>query len=189
MDFDSYKAESVAVAVGLVNRLTAGTDGTRRVQVPQDLRGRRGRVADVAGLTGRRYDAADLDGFVELAARLRQVFERCHRADVDGAAQLVNELLEGYGSMPRLIRHDGHPWHLHFHSADADTVGGLGAGCATGLAIVIGSGQADRLGICTAAPCDRVFVDISRNGNRRFCSARCANRYTVAAHRARQRSG
>jgi predicted RNA-binding Zn ribbon-like protein len=34
--------------------------------------------------------------------------------------------------------------------------------------------------------CDRVFVDVSRNGTRRFCSETCQNRVKVAAHRARQ---
>ena len=60
---------------------------------------------------------------------------------------------------------------------------GWGARSATGLAMVIGSSDAARLGICTSAPCDRVVVDTSRNGNRRFCSPRCANRAGVVAFR------
>jgi predicted RNA-binding Zn ribbon-like protein len=32
---------------------------------------------------------------------------------------------------------------------------------------------------------DRVFVDISRNGTRRFCSTACQNPIKAAAHHAR----
>jgi predicted RNA-binding Zn ribbon-like protein len=35
--------------------------------------------------------------------------------------------------------------------------------------------------------CDRVFVDVSRNGTKRFCSTACQNRPKAAAFRARQR--
>ena len=45
---------------------------------------------------------------------------------------------------------------------------------------------ADRLGVCSAPECDRVFVDVSRNGTRRFCSTACQNRVKAAAHRARR---
>jgi predicted RNA-binding Zn ribbon-like protein len=44
----------------------------------------------------------------------------------------------------------------------------------------------DRLGVCTAALCDRVYVDNSRSGTRRFCSTSCQNRVKAAAFRARQ---
>nr|WP_281353576.1 CGNR zinc finger domain-containing protein [Phytoactinopolyspora mesophila] len=59
---------------------------------------------------------------------------------------------------------------------------------ATGLAVVLGNPVFDRLGICTAPMCDRVFVDTSRNGARRFCSTACQNRVKAAAFRARQRT-
>jgi predicted RNA-binding Zn ribbon-like protein len=50
---------------------------------------------------------------------------------------------------------------------------------------VLGGSGADRLGICTAPACDRVFVDASRNGTRRYCSTSCQNRVKTAAFRAR----
>lgn len=184
----SYREEMLRVTVGLVNALTAGTDGLDPVDVPADAAGRRDRVHGIEPLAGRDLDPGDLAGFVRLAGELRGVFERCDAGDVDGAAAEVNRLLADYRSAPQLIRHDDQPWHLHFHSADAGVVVGWAAGCATGLAVVIGSGEADRLGVCTAEPCDRVFIDASRNGNRRFCSTRCSNRVMAAAHRARRRS-
>lgn len=188
MDFGSYRDDSVAVAAALVNLLTPGVDGTRPFSVPPDARARRARTQQITEFAGRRFSTADLDGLVDLARRLRPVFERCEEGKIDAAAQLVNGLLRHYGAAPELSHHDGEPWHLHFHAAHASVTVGWGAGCATGLAMVVGLGAADRIGVCTAAPCDRVFVDTSRNGNRRFCSSRCANRAAVAAFRARERT-
>ncbi|PZS39469.1 MAG: hypothetical protein DLM62_08155 [Pseudonocardiales bacterium] len=50
---------------------------------------------------------------------------------------------------------------------------------------VLGSGHAARLGTCAAPACERAFVDVSRNGSRRFCNTSCQNRVKAAAHRAR----
>lgn len=187
MEFSSYRDDVVRTAAAIVNHLTPGVDGTREFDVPSDVRSGRARIRHVGAFAGRRLTGRDVDGLVALAERLRPVFEHCGHGDVDTAALLVNELLRHYRSAPELSRHDDEPWHLHFHSADAGVVQGWGAGCATGLAMVVGMGDAGRLGVCTAAPCDRVFVDTSRNANRRFCSARCANRASVAAFRSRNR--
>jgi predicted RNA-binding Zn ribbon-like protein len=47
----------------------------------------------------------------------------------------------------------------------------------------------NRWGQCADANCENYFVDTSTNRAKRFCSARCANRVHVAAHRSRQRLG
>jgi predicted RNA-binding Zn ribbon-like protein len=47
----------------------------------------------------------------------------------------------------------------------------------------------ERIRSCQASPCIEVFVDTSRNGRRRYCSHRCANRVNAARHRRRQRTG
>ena len=105
----------------------------------------------------------------------------------DDAAAAVNVLLCRTGARPVLDRHGNEPWHLHFHGADDSLVSGWTAGCATGLAIVLGSDwQHGRIGVCGAGRCDRVYVDSSRNGTRRFCSTACQNRVKAAAFRARQ---
>lgn len=57
---------------------------------------------------------------------------------------------------------------------------------ATALATVLGNAAIERLGICNAAACDRVYVDVSKNGTRRFCSTACQNRVKAAAFRARR---
>jgi hypothetical protein len=60
------------------------------------------------------------------------------------------------------------------------------ASCATALAIALASEVSARLGVCAAPHCDRVYVDTSRNGSRRFCSAACQSRVKAAAFRARR---
>jgi predicted RNA-binding Zn ribbon-like protein len=79
-------------------------------------------------------------------------------------------------------------WHIHFHAAgEHSRVSGWAAGCATGLAIVLGGEHFDRLGVCTAPHRDRVYVDTSRNGSKRFCSTACQNRVKTAAFREARR--
>jgi predicted RNA-binding Zn ribbon-like protein len=120
-----------------------------------------------------------------VAAELRGVFEAVSTSAIDDAAARVNEMLIRTGARPELERHDGQSWHLHFHAADNSLPNGWAAGCATGLAVVLGGSHSDRLGVCTAPRCDRVYVDTSRNGTRRYCSTSCQNRVKTAVFRAR----
>ena len=122
----------------------------------------------------------------EAALAVREVFDAIATGQVDAAADLVNALLASTGARPMLDRHDGEPWHLHFHGADDTLSNGWAAGCVTGLAVVLGCDLGGRLGVCTADRCDRVYVDTSKNGTRRFCSTACQNRVKAAAFRARQ---
>ncbi len=178
----------VTVAVALVNTLTAGEARGRRYVPPAD--GELRRTVTAALRTGNpdvrvvsQQEAAD---FRAVAAALRRVFTAVAAGDTDAAAHLVNAMLAETGARPHLDSHDGEPWHLHFHGAADSPVIGWAAGCATGLAVVLGSDLHGRLGVCAAPRCDRVYVDISRNGTRRFCSTSCQNRVKAAAFRARQ---
>jgi predicted RNA-binding Zn ribbon-like protein len=180
----------VTVAVRLVNLLTAGEAHGRPYAPPRpdQLPG-----AVTALLRATRSDTRDVtaDETAELAmtaGALRAVFEAVAQDRLDDAAREVNALLRFTGARPRLDRHDSEPWHLHFHGADESLVTGWAAGCATGLAVVLGSDLYGRLGVCTAARCDRVYVDTSRNGTRRYCSTACQNRVKAAAFRARRGS-
>ena len=92
-------------------------------------------------------EAGDLGA---LAARLRPVFVAAEAGDVDGVARLVNALLRDYQAAPQLTRHDDEPWHLHFSSTAAGFATGWGAGCATGLAVVVDGQATGRL----AGHCD-----------------------------------
>jgi len=186
LNFTSYTSAVVTVAVQLVNALTPGEAHGRPYLPPQ---GSALSAAVTAALRAGRSPAREVSAveaakFRALATAIRAVFEAMAAGRTDTAARLVNEMLAGSGARPRLDRHDGEPWHLHFHGAEESLVISWAAGCATGLAVVLGSEQNGRLGVCTAPRCDRVFVDISRNATRRFCSTSCQNRVKAASFRA-----
>ena len=183
MNFNSHTDLVVGLAVSLVNTLTPG-ERRGRPYLPPEGDARRAVLAEIgAGDLGE----SDASALAEIAARLREVFEAIAAGDIDTAARRVNLLLEETRARPHLDRHDGEPWHLHFHGAGGTIATDWIAGCATGLAIVLGGEFHDRLGVCTAPHCDRVYVDVSRNGTRRFCSTACQNRVKTAAFRARTR--
>ena len=188
MRFSSHLDTVVAVAVELVNVLTAGEAHGRPYTPPGGgdlpaavttlLRAASPRTPDIGPA-----DAAELQA---TATELRVVFEAVSRDDVDAAARQVNKLLAWTGARPALDRHDGEGWHLHFHGSPEALANGWAAGCVTGLAVVLGTDDRGRLGLCTAPHCDRAYVDTSRNGTRRFCSTTCQNRVKTAAFRSRR---
>jgi predicted RNA-binding Zn ribbon-like protein len=163
VEFNSHTDRVVEVAVGLVNLLTPGWQGGREYQ-PPDGDARTAAVSALLAWGGGRVTASweEAASLCFVAAELGEVFAAVSSGAVDRAASLVNGLLAQTGARPVLERHDGEPWHLHFHSADNSLVNGWAAGCATGLAVVLGGELYDRLGVCTAPRCDRVYVDTSR---------------------------
>jgi predicted RNA-binding Zn ribbon-like protein len=186
VEFNSHTDKVVRATVGLVNLLTPGSSRGRGYLPPEDD-ARTAAVSSVLRSAGGRQEVSweEAASLCFVAAELRDVFEAVDSGAVDEAARLVNAMLIRTGARPELERHDGEPWHLHFHSADNTLVNGWAAGCATGLAVVLGGEMHDRLGVCFAPHCDRVYVDTSRNGTRRFCSTSCQNRVKTAAFRAR----
>ena len=184
--FDSHIETLLDAAVGLVNGLTLGHDGTAPVTPPTGAE-RAALAGDVLVSQGRsaRVSVAQGTELASYAVQVRDVFVATAAGEVDRAADLVNDLLARTGARPRLDR-GPEGWGLHFHGADDGVVLGWTAGFASALAICVGSDLAGVLGVCAADPCDRVFVDSSKNGTRRFCSTRCQNRVKAAAHRARR---
>jgi predicted RNA-binding Zn ribbon-like protein len=187
VNFDSHTDAVLAAATELVNALTPGHARGRAYTPPAGgALTAAARSALRAGGGGTQpVTMTEAEELGAVAAALRSVFEAVAARDLDRAAQNVNALLARTGARPWLDRHDGEPWHLHFHGSDETLATGWAAGCATGLAVVVGSDLSGRLGVCTAPHCDRVYVDTSRNGTRRFCSTSCQNRVKAAAFRAR----
>ena len=187
MDFNSHTDTVVRVAVALVNLLTDGEERGRKYLPPAGAE-RAARLNALFQAVGSKTAVTDAEAgeFGGVAAELRGVFAAVATGDIDRAAHQVNGMLKATGAHPVLERHDGETWHIHFHAAGEHTrVSGWAAGCATGLAVVLGGEHYDRLGVCTAPHCDRVYVDTSRNGSRRFCSTACQNRVKAAAFRER----
>jgi predicted RNA-binding Zn ribbon-like protein len=178
LNFDSHTSDVVAAAVEAVNVLTPGHALGREYPAADP---------DISGLTsGSVPTSKDVDELRGYAGRLRAIFEAVEAGRIDEACAVTNSLLADTHAVPRLIKHDNEPWHIHFHAGSASWARGWAASMATALAIVLGNPMSDRLGVCTATACDRVFVDVSRNGTRRFCSTACQNRVKAAAFRARK---
>ena len=188
MEFGSHTDSVVAATAALVNVTTPGERRGRPylVATGPDLVGALTEALRAGDRRTSAPTAGAIPALVELGAACRPVFELAGDREFDQAAAAANELLQRYRPTPHLDRHDSEPWHLHFHGQEHADPSGWGGGVAVGLATVLGSDYPDRLGVCAAPACDRVFVDVSRNGTRRFCSTACQNRVKAATHRARQ---
>ncbi|MDA2804022.1 CGNR zinc finger domain-containing protein [Nocardiopsis suaedae] len=190
MDFDSHMSGVVEAAVRAVNLLVPGEQGGRA----HDGAAGPAVLAEALSAAGRQYAheipaPEEVEEMRGLVRRMYRVFAAVEAGDMDAACGAANALMADTKAMPVLARHGDEPWHLHFHAVDAPWAVGWCAAMATGLAVVLGSSAAGRLGICSAERCDRVFADTSRNGTRRFCSTACQNRTKAAAFRARRRQG
>jgi predicted RNA-binding Zn ribbon-like protein len=130
-------------------------------------------------------DVASLQAF---QVELRPVFEASDADDVRRVVSSLNDLLARHPVTPMISDHD--PDHLHMHVTNrASSVAELlVAEALMGLANLVCDLGATRLGICSEARCDNVFVDTSPNQSRRYCSDRCSSRANVAAFRARQKA-
>jgi predicted RNA-binding Zn ribbon-like protein len=135
----------------------------------------------------RHVSVADARLVSKVVTESRRVVEDVHRGDLATAARRTNMLLRQTGARPQLDTHGPDEWNLHFHGPDDSFGRGWSAGIAAGLAMALGTSDAGRLGVCEAERCDRVFLDTSRNGGRRFCSTRCQNRTKNSTLRARRR--
>lgn len=192
VDFDSHSSGIVASAVAAINVLTPGFARGREYLPPtgEELAGLvREALQPGATWSGPAPSDDDLTELGDYLARLRVAFEELTAGSLDDACAVVNDLLRDSAAMPVLARHDGEPWHLHFHPIGAPWAQSWTGSLATGIAGVLGSPTHDRLGVCSAPSCDRVYVDTSRNGTRRFCSTACQNRVKAAAFRDRNRPG
>jgi predicted RNA-binding Zn ribbon-like protein len=187
VDFDSHTSDVVAAAVQAVNVLTPGYALGR--EYPAEVVDGAGMLSSWSKVTpAPEIPDEEVERLRAYAIELRAVFAEVDSGRVDDACERINDLLHRTQAAPVLARHDDGPWHLHFHALEAGWARSWAASMATALAIVLGNPLFDRLGVCTAPVCDRVFVDVSRNGTKRFCSTACQNRVKAAAFRARQRA-
>jgi predicted RNA-binding Zn ribbon-like protein len=102
--------------------------------------------------------------------------------------EVINRLLDEAAGRIHLTTHDGLDPHLHLVADERDVVARVKAVTAGGLAFLTAWTGGTRLGACDRDGCGLVFVDTSRNGRRRYCSARCGNYDAVSRHRASKAS-
>jgi len=180
---DSYKDAGLLVAEALVNELDSN-DERAVAPSPREAVLVLARMLAIDPPSVAQLTQAHVPAFVALARRLRSVFADLRNRDVDAAAATLNGLLAAHPAHPHLAKERG-VWRVHHHPHDAPLVPMWTAICAAGLAEMIGDGEAQRLGTCERADCGRVYVDVSKNASRRFCSLTCQNRVKVATFRER----
>ena len=95
-------------------------------------------------------------------------------------------MLRDARALPQLIEHDGFDYHLHATPSDAPLADRMLVEAAMAFVDVVRQQERERLRTCEADDCADVYVDLSRNRSRRYCSTSCGNRMNVAAFRARQ---
>jgi len=174
---DHLKA-SLLAAIALANAFGSASRQGRPAAAPDAEA-----VRDVLRLTTTRTGSPDP---ADYAAAGRTLYDALSRLpEVDGAVELVNELLRVTKAAPQLVRDEGAPWHLHFAGPDASEATGWLAEFATAVAMLLGSDDVHRLRRCEASRCEDLFLDSTKNRTQRFCSTACQNRTKVAAHRAR----
>ena len=118
---------------------------------------------------------------------LRPVFEAAHNGDTQIAIKRLNDLMVKHPIRPQISNHQ--PQGLHLHVANTSSIAELLIGeCLLGLSALVCDLGPARFGTCSATPCTNVFVDVSPNMSRRYCSDRCSSRANVAAYRARQKA-
>ena len=133
MNFTSHVDAVITAAVNLVNAVTPGEARGRAFEQPAggDLRARVIEALHNANPGARAPTAAEAADLAVVAGRLRAVFDAVDHGAVDSAAASVNGLLAETGARPQLDRHDGEPWHMHFHASTDSLADGWAAGCAT----------------------------------------------------------
>jgi predicted RNA-binding Zn ribbon-like protein len=153
-----------------------------------------GLLAHLAGRPGLQRRATDRDCMLlrKLQRELRPVFDAAAAARVDAAVNGLNALLAQHPVSPQLTVTGSGSWAVvgvALGAGSQSVAELLTAEALLGLLEVVSRLGVDRLGVCAAARCARVFVDTSPNHTRRYCSERCATRANVAAYRARRRGG
>ncbi|MFT2015272.1 CGNR zinc finger domain-containing protein [Streptomyces sp. 796.1] len=182
MKFTSYSEDTATWAEDLVNTYNV----VRAVEKMPDTTA----LADLLTAHGIRLKDAltskELDTARALRTALREVF--CAPAE-EAAVALLNRVLADHHAVPHYTNHDGQPWHLHVATPQAPPVDQYAVNAAMGLLGVITTTGMSRLHVCDGNRCEEVFVDVSRNQSRRYCSPQiCGNRASAAAHRARHRA-
>lgn len=104
----------------------------------------------------------------------------------DEAVDVVNRMLREARALPYLTRHDGSDWHIHATDPSAPLAERIRVEAALALIDVIRMNETHRLRVCAADDCTGIFLDLSRNGSKRFCTVRCGNRMNMVAFRARR---
>jgi predicted RNA-binding Zn ribbon-like protein len=178
----SRTRDPAALAVGLANTWDELDAAPEFLQNPARLR-------KLLRFYGQSQLAARVeDGDVPRVIGVRDELRAAFAADgPTEAAAILNAILQANAAAPQLVRTRG-GWRYRYHPETAAVAQVLAVKSALALEDIIREGGWSRFGHCAADQCDCVFVDVSRNHSRRYCSRLCADRVSQAAYRRRRRA-
>ena len=179
MHFAPDTEETLTFIVALGNtHPSASRSGLDEIPTPLSLT----TMLDAVKYSGRfDRDDAELASVHQTRDLLRSVWTQSR----DDLVASVNTMLQDGRALPYLYRHDHLDWHLHATPLDAPLAERMRVEAALGIADLVRADTTSRMRACDAFDCDGLFVDLSRNGSRRFCSIRCGNRMNMVAFRER----
>lgn len=132
------------------------------------------------GIREPRLDASAEQSLYTWAAELRPAFAA---RTLDERCAAINALLDRSAGKLSLTTHDESRPHLHLFPEGDGIESRIKAVTAGGLALFIAWSGGERIGTCARQSCFNAFVDNSKAGRQRYCSARCGNTDAVARHR------
>jgi predicted RNA-binding Zn ribbon-like protein len=130
----------------------------------------------------------DLEALRVLRAELSEVFTAAATGRDHEAVGRLNALLVRCPIQPELVTHDDQRWHVHLAQAGS-VADRYAAGAVIGLTLMVSQFGLSRLGTCSIASCQRVFIDASPGKSRRYCAEHGAAKGNVAALRAQAGRG
>lgn len=100
---------------------------------------------------------------------------------------MLNELFYSAAAIPQIVTHAEDPRpHFHYTLEDAAYVDHIKGVTAYALSRLIIIDEWNRLRTCAGTDCNRLFLDITRNGKRLYCDSRtCGGRIHAARYRTR----
>jgi predicted RNA-binding Zn ribbon-like protein len=172
------KDSGADLAVAIANSWDTFQAPYERLATLEDLRRFLERVGrPEAARVARRRDLVEVR---QLRARLRSVFVA---EDVVEAARVLNEIADEAVAVPRL-EDCGGTWRIRYGPNERSVAAHLGATAAAALIDIVRAHGLSRFGTCSGPPCTGVFVDATKNRNRRYCCHWCADREAQRRHRA-----
>jgi predicted RNA-binding Zn ribbon-like protein len=125
----------------------------------------------------------DLDALRLLRGELSAVFTEAVTGRDREAIARLNALLIRTPIQPEIVSHDDQRWHVHLVKAGS-VADRYAASAVIGLTLTVSQFGLGRLGACSIAACQRVFIDGSPNRSRRYCAEHSASRGNVTTIRA-----
>lgn len=170
--------ETGTLAIDLVNTLDPYLAQPERLPDAEALR----RFLGEHGIDAR-SNRHDLQRCRALRRRLLQVLTAPTAADLIAR---LNALITEVNTGAELVARADAGWALALTPRPRFRLDEHLAAAAVGeLVDLVSTVGPERIRACNAAPCREIFVDTSRNGRRRYCSRRCANRLNATKHRHR----